>query len=138
MDYLKDNKKNFDRFFTGPLIWLPLPFFILLDITVSLYQNICFPIYGIEKVKRSSYILIRDRNKLQYLDGFQKVCCMYCGYGNGLLVYLKEIAGRTEKYWCGVMHEDKKGFIPQADQIKQDFSKFGDEEDFKEKYIPKK
>ena len=126
MDYLKNNKNKLARFLSGPLIWLPLPVFILLDILVFLYQAVCFPIYGIKKIKRSAYILILDRNKLQYLTPFQKVCCMYCGYANGLLVYLKEIAGLTEKYWCGIMHENKNGFINQPGQSAQNFARFVD------------
>jgi len=137
MDYLKEKgfKKDFGRFITGPFIWLPLPFFILLDIVVSLYQFICFPVYGIKKVERASYILIMDRNKLQYLNLFQKISCMYCGYGNGLLLYIKEIAGLTEKYWCGIMHENVTGFIPQQSQIALQFAKFNDVKDFIRKYI---
>ena len=138
MDYLKDNKNNLTRFLSGPLIWLPLPAFILLDILISLYQAVCFPVYGIKKVKRSTYILILDRNKLQYLTFLQKIGCMYCGYANGLLVYLKEIAGLTEKYWCGIMHENKRGFINQPSQVAQNFVGFNDEEDFTKKYKSKK
>lgn len=75
-----------------------------------------------------------DRNKLAYLNGLEKVGCMYCGYANGVFLYLKEVAGRTEKYWCGVMHEGKPGFKTHPDQVKQDFARFGDEKDFQEKY----
>ncbi|MFZ2310143.1 MAG: hypothetical protein WAW11_01205 [Patescibacteria group bacterium] len=117
-----------------PFIWLPLPFLIIFDLTCSLYQLICFPIYKIKFVKRSEYILIMDRNKLAYLNTIEKIGCMYCGYTNGVLLYLKEVAGLTEKYWCGVMHEDKPNFKVQSNQIKQDFAKFGDKQDFQEKY----
>jgi hypothetical protein len=138
MDYLKNkNGRPLARFLSGPLIWLPLPALILLDILISLYQAVCFPIYGIEKLKRSTYILIFDRNKLKYLTPFEKIYCMYCGYANGSLVYFKEIAGLTEKYWCGVMHENKKGFINQPSQAKQDFAKFDDKKDFTKKYGPR-
>jgi len=122
---------------TVPFIWLPLPFLLVLDLTCVLYQFVCFPIYKINRVKRSTYILVFDRNKLEYLNGIEKVCCMYCGYANGVFLYLKEIAGLTEKYWCGVMHEAKPGFKPQEDQIKQDFAKFNDKEDFEKKYNKK-
>lgn len=124
------------RFVTGPFIWFPLPAMMILDIAVELYQAVCFPIYGIEKVKRAKYILVRDRNKLQYLTGFEKVGCMYCGYANGLLLYVKEIAGLTEKYWCGIMHEKTKGAVARPWQKKYNFAKFGDKEDFVEKYGP--
>jgi len=135
MDYRKYREsKLWLHLLSAPFIWLPLPFIIALDLVCELYQFICFPIYGIKKVKRSEFILIMDRNKLDYLDGLEKVGCMYCGYANGVLLYLKEVAGLTEKYWCGVMHEGKPGFKPQADQIRQDFAEFGDKEDFKKKY----
>jgi len=117
-----------------PFIWLPLPFIIALDLTGALYQLICFPIYKIDWVKRSEYILIFDRNKLKYLNGPEKLGCMYCGYVNGLLRYMKEVAGRTEKYWCGIMHEGRPGFKVQEDQISQDFARFGDEPDCQKKY----
>ena len=122
---------------TAPFIWLPLPFIILVDLTVSLYQFICFPVYKIEPVKRSKNILIFDRNKLAYLNWIEKLSCMYCGYGNGVFLHLKEIAGLTEKYWCGVMHENKSGFKVQEDQVKQHFAKFGDKKDFEKKYNKK-
>lgn len=120
--------------FSAPFIWLPLIGLLFLDILVTLYQAICFPIYKMEKVKRSEYILVRDRNKLKYLNPLEKLGCMYCGYGNGFLLYAKEIAGRTEKYWCGIKHEAKPGFKPQVDQTERNFSEFGDEADFHKKY----
>lgn len=135
MNYRKVRSRRFlGHFFSAPFIWLPLPFLIVLDIFVAIYQFVCFPIYGIERVKRSEYILIFDRNKLQYLNILEKIGCMYCGYANGALLYLKEVAGRTEKYWCGVMHENKSGFKVQADQVKQEFAKFNDQKDFDAKY----
>lgn len=122
------------HFISLPSIWLLLPFILILDIVSELYHHICFPIYGIKKVKRSEYIQILDRNKLKYLYWYEKIGCMYCGYANGVLSYLKEIAGRTEKYWCGIMHENRKGALPQQHQIDQSFAKFDDEQDFLRKY----
>ncbi|MCX6722196.1 MAG: hypothetical protein NTY04_03325 [Candidatus Staskawiczbacteria bacterium] len=135
MDYKKDNLiRSFLRFITGPFIWFPLPFLIMLDLICELYQFICFPIYKIKWLKRSEYILILDRNKLKYLNPMEKIGCMYCGYTNGALRYMKEVAGLTEKYWCGIMHENKPGFKTREDQVRQNFSKFGDEKDFHNKY----
>lgn len=132
------HKVRSDRFLahalSAPVIWLPLIGILILDLFVTFYQAVCFPIYGLEKVKRSDYILIRDRNKLAYLEPLEKIGCMYCGYANGFFLYAKEIAGRTEKYWCGIMHESRPGFKVQESQVKQDFAKFGDEADFHEKY----
>jgi hypothetical protein len=137
MDYLKkgrDPKQHFYHILSFPFIWGPLPFYILLDIVGEIYHQICFPLYGLEKVNRSKYIKIIDRTKLDYLNYPEKVNCMYCGYVNGLLLYQKEITGRTEKYWCGIMHEGKKGFIKDPNHDQSDFAKFNDEEDFKAKY----
>lgn len=75
-----------------------------------------------------------DRNKLAYLRWYEKLGCMYCGYVNGLLSYLKEIASRTEKYWCGIMHDNKKGFKTQQHQVDQHFSEFNNKKDFYKKY----
>jgi len=135
MNYRKFRNQRFWRHaFSFPFIWLPVLPLIVLDITVSVYQFICFPLYGLEKVKRSEHILVRDRARLDYLEPLEKVDCMYCGYANGVLLYIKEIAGRTEKYWCGIMHENKPGFVPQKSQVEQDFAQFGDKHDFKQKY----
>jgi len=88
---------------TAPIIYAVIIPFVLLDLFVSLYQAICFPVYRIEKVLRSDYITF-DRKHLAYLNGLEKLNCMYCSYGNGLLAYAREIAGRTEKHWCPIKH----------------------------------
>lgn len=135
MEYRKSfSSKFFLHLISLPFIWLPLPILIILDLTIELFQFICFPIYNIEPVKRSKYILIMDRNKLQYLNIIEKIGCMYCGYANGLFLYFKEIAGLTEKYWCGIMHEDKPGFKVQAHQVQENFARFDDKKDFDDKY----
>lgn len=95
---------------TRPLVVLTAPFiysviigFVVLDVLASLYQAICFPVYGIRKVRRGDYIIF-DRHHLAYLNAFQKFNCLYCAYGNGLMAYVGEIAGRTEQYWCPIKH----------------------------------
>ncbi|OGG05883.1 hypothetical protein A2872_02690 [Candidatus Gottesmanbacteria bacterium RIFCSPHIGHO2_01_FULL_42_12] len=120
--------------FTIPFIWLPLPFFIVTDIFLEMYHQICFPIYGLEKVKRDEYIQVIDRNKLKYLRLREKIGCMYCGYVNGLLLYQKEIASRTESYWCGVMHENKPGYKTDQYQVDKNFPEFGDINKFNKLY----
>jgi hypothetical protein len=75
----------------------------MLDLWISTYQAVCFPIYGIGRVRRSTYIVI-DRQHLAYLNAIEKVNCMYCGYANGVFAYVREIAGRTEQYWCPIRH----------------------------------
>jgi hypothetical protein len=88
---------------TAPVIYSLIVPFVLLDIFVTIYHAICFPAYGIPKVRRSDHIRI-DRHHLAYLNGLQKLNCVYCGYCNGLLSYVREIAGRTEAYWCPIKH----------------------------------
>jgi len=96
------------RFYWGnilvaPVIWSVLIPAILLDLFVSVYHAICFPVYGIPKVKRSDYIVM-DRGQLKYLKLDEKLSCLFCGYFNGLLAYCAEIAARTEQYWCPIKH----------------------------------
>jgi len=88
---------------TIPVIWGAVIPALLMDLTVTLYQWACFPIYGIPKVRRGDYIMI-DRQSLSYLNWIEKLNCTYCGYFNGLLGYVREVAGRTEQYWCPVRH----------------------------------
>lgn len=88
---------------TAPVIyagWIP---FMLMDLFVTLYQAICFPIYRIPKVRRSDY-LIFDREDLPYLNVIEKFNCFYCSYGNGVAAYTREVAARTEQYWCPIKH----------------------------------
>lgn len=79
---------------------IPLAF---LDITVTIYQHVCFRLYDIARVDRSKYVVI-DRHQLAYLNGIEKLNCMYCGYGNGVIAYTREIVARTEQYWCPIKH----------------------------------
>jgi hypothetical protein len=86
-----------------PLIYACLVPFLLLDVTVAIYQFVCFPIYGIPKVRRRDY-LIFDRGRLAYLNAIEKAGCVYCSYVNGLLAYVAEIAARTEQRFCPIKH----------------------------------
>jgi len=88
---------------TAPFIYAVIIPFVLLDLFVTVYQAVCFPVYGIPKARRRDYIAI-DRNKLRYLNAVEGFNCMYCSYGNGVLAYAVEIAGRTEQHWCPIKH----------------------------------
>ncbi len=134
MQYRKIKSNRIMSLVTQPFLWLPLPFFIMLDLVIEIYHQICFPIYHIPIVKRSEYIMVMDRQKLQYLDGWEKLGCMYCGYINGLLAYMVVIASETEKFWCGIMHEEKLGFRNQSHQKENNFAKFNDKSDLINKY----
>ena len=88
---------------TAPFIYALIVPLLLLDLFVSVYQMICFPVYGIAKVKRADYFVF-DRHHLAYLNALEKLNCAYCSYANCLIAYVREIAGRTEQYWCPIKH----------------------------------
>lgn len=88
---------------TAPIIYAGWPVFALLDGFITLYQALCFPIYGIAQVKRREY-LVFDRADLPYLNAIEAFNCFYCSYGNGVLAYAREVAARTEQYWCPIKH----------------------------------
>jgi hypothetical protein len=91
---------------TGPIIYgMALPM-LLMDLLVSLYQWVCFPIYGIAKVRRADYIVF-DRHHLGFLNFIEKFHCTYCEYGNGLMAYMVEILACTEEYFCPIKHAHK-------------------------------
>ena len=88
---------------TAPVIYGLIIPLALLDLSVTLYQQICFRVYGIDLVRRGDHVLI-DRQHLAYLNGLEKLNCVYCGYANGVIAYAREIAGRTERFWCPIKH----------------------------------
>lgn len=114
---------------TAPFIYCLIVPLVLLDIFVSLYHAVCFPIYGIEKVKRGDY-LVFDRGHLAYLNALEKLNCAYCSYANGLIAYVREIAGRTEAYWCPIKHARKTAG---AHEKYMSFVAFGDAEAYRKR-----
>lgn len=113
---------------TMPFIWLMMIPALLVDIFVTVYQTVCFPIYKIPKVKRSDYIII-DRYNLFYLDRVEKINCWYCEYFNGVIAYTREIAARTEQFWCPIKHS-----VPQKESHSRydKFFDFGDYRKYRE------
>ncbi len=91
---------------TAPFIYFCFIPTVAMDAIVTLYQRVCFPLYGIPLVKRKDYVII-DRHKLKYLNYSKKFNCIYCGYFTGVVSYAQEIAGRTEQYWCPIKHATK-------------------------------
>lgn len=86
-----------------PAIYACVAPFLLLDLFVTIYQAVCFPIYQVPKVRRRDY-LIFDRGRLAYLNAIEKVGCVYCSYANDLLAYIAEIAARTEQRFGPIKH----------------------------------
>jgi hypothetical protein len=113
---------------TAPLICAMVIPFAFLDLSMTLYQAICFRVYGIPRVKRGDYIVF-DRHRLAYLNAVEKFNCIYCSYGNGLIAYVQEIASRTEAYWCPIRHAQRiKTFMPRYAH----FSDYGSAETYQE------
>jgi len=115
---------------TAPLIYALIVPFALLDLSVTVYQWACFPLYRIHKVRRSKYIVM-DRHKLGYLNVIEKFNCIYCGYASGLFAYVREIAARTEQYWCPIKHARK---ILDPHRRYARFADFGDSDDFEKSF----
>jgi len=88
---------------TAPFIWVVAIPIALLDLFVTVYQYICFPIYGIRIVPRWHFVVI-DRHELPYLTLLERLNCAYCSYANGVIAYVREVASRTEKRWCPIKH----------------------------------
>jgi hypothetical protein len=122
---------------TAPVIWFCVVPVVFMHLVANAYQFICFPIYGIPKVRRSDYIVM-DRSRLRYLNSMERFNCFYCEYVNGLLAYVQEIAGRTEQYWCPIKHAmslktrhsryqrfldygDADGYRKRLEEVRRDF-----------------
>ncbi len=91
---------------TIPFIWSMMIPAVIVDVFATVYQAICFPIYKIPKVKRDDYVIM-DRYSLFYLDRVEKINCWYCEYFNGVITYVREIAARSEQFWCPIKHSQK-------------------------------
>lgn len=94
------------NYLTMPVIYGASIALVLFDLSVSLYQALCFPIYGIPKVKRGDYI-VYDHQHLAYLNIIEKAHCLYCSYAVGMVAYTQEIIARTEQYFCPIKHAHK-------------------------------
>jgi len=112
---------------SAPVVWSCLIPALILDSIISLYQAICFPIYGIPQVKRQNYIVF-DRQYLNYLNLIEKLNCAYCSYFKGLIAFVQEIAARTEQFWCPIKHARR---ISTLHSRYQKFFSYGDAEGYR-------
>jgi len=113
-----------------PAVYLGvLPFFAL-DAFLWLYQTVCFSAWKVPKVDRVSYLRF-DRTKLPYLNWHQRLNCHYCSYANGLAAYFREIAARTEQYWCPIRHDADP---PAPHSRYHRFIPYGDAESFRRRH----
>jgi hypothetical protein len=111
---------------TAPVIYSLIVPFVLLDLFVSAYQFICFPVYGIPTVRRRDYLVI-DRVHLSYLNIIEKINCAYCAYANGLISYAREVSSLTEQYWCPIKHARR---VIGAHERYPSFADYGDAESY--------
>ncbi len=112
---------------TAPVIYSLFIAFLLLDLMASVYQQLCFRVYGIPRVARSDYFFI-DHQHLAYLNVVEKMNCVYCGYSNGVIEYVREISARTEQYWCPIKHAQR---TPDPHRLVDRFVDFGDADAYK-------
>jgi hypothetical protein len=98
-----------------------------IDLSITIYQQICFRLYDIARVHRSKYIIM-DRHQLAYLNGIEKFNCLYCGYGNGVVAYTREVIARTEQYWCPIKHARRTAGTHKR---YNNFSSYGDGERYR-------
>ncbi|MFZ1899351.1 MAG: hypothetical protein WAU35_02550 [Azonexus sp.] len=68
-------------------------------------------------------------NSSPYLNIIENLNCFYCSYGNGIAAYTREVAARTEQYWCPIMHARR---IRAAHERYPNFFDHGDAEAFQQ------
>jgi len=125
--YLKQS--NISYILTAPIIYSGIFPLIILDIFVFIYQQTCFRVYGIPLVSRNDYLII-DRQHLNYLNVIEKLNCIYCGYGNGLIAYVREIFARTEQFWCPIKHAKRNAG---THHYEHNFTDYGDVHAYEQK-----
>ena len=125
LKYLSEVKLG--SYLVSPVIYSMIVPAVVLDIFITLYHAICFPVYGIPKVRRSDFIIF-DRHKLGYLNLLEKINCNYCAYLNGLVAYTQEIAALTEQHFCPIAHAKKPRRVHSRYHL---FFGYGDAERYK-------
>lgn len=116
---------------SAPFIYGLIIPLVIFDIGISVYQSVCFRLYGISRVRRSDYIVF-DHQHLAYLNIFEKSHCIYCSYAAGLINYGREIASRTEQYWCPIKHANK---MLDTHHRYADFLDYGNAEDYQDNLV---
>lgn len=136
-------QSSFRTLATAPVIYSLIVPFVLIDLWTSLYQAICFRDYGIPRVRRRDHIAL-DRGHLAYLNWIEALNCTYCSYGNGVVSYVREVAARTEQYWCPIKHArkiaaihnryakfleygDAEGYRKRLERLRHDFADLNEE-----------
>jgi hypothetical protein len=119
---------------TAPVIYSMILPLATIDLCFTVYQHICFRAYGVPRVPRRDH-LVNDRHKLAYLNTIEKINCTYCGYGNGVIAYAREIIARTEQYWCPIRHANR---VADPHRHYLQFFDFGDAPGYKQGLVNKR
>ena len=114
---------------TAPVIYSMVVPLAVLDLWITVYQQIVFRAFRMTRVARSDYIVF-DRHRLPYLNRLEALNCVYCGYANGVIAYAREIASRTEQYWCPIKHALR---VQSPHQRYKQFLEYGDGEGYRSK-----
>lgn len=117
---------------TAPVVYSLFVPIAVLDAWTSAYQAICFRAYGIARVRRADYVVI-DRQHLAYLNAIERLNCVFCGYANGVLAFVREVAGRTEQYWCPIRHAHR---VRAPHSHYRQFVDYGDAEEYRRRLLP--
>jgi hypothetical protein len=112
---------------SAPFVFAMIVPLAFLDLSVTLYQAICFRLWGIRRTRRADHVVV-DRHRLAYLNGIEKLNCVYCGYANGVIAFTREVASRTEQYWCPIKHALR---VKGAHGRYRGFLDYGDAEGFR-------
>lgn len=116
---------------TAPVIYSLIIPFALMHFWVWIYQMICFPVYGIAKVPMRDFIRV-DRHMLSYLNVIEKFNCIYCGYCNGVVAWVREVAARTEAHWCPIKHASR---VEGTHEHYAGFEDYGDADGYVERLV---
>ena len=112
---------------SAPVIYSLILPLALMDLWASAYQAICFRAYRLPRVRRRDY-LVFDRERLAYLNVIERLNCWFCEYANGVAAYVREIASRTEQYWCPIKHALK---VTSPHKRYQAFVDYGDAQGYR-------
>lgn len=113
--------------FVAPAVYGLIIPIALLDLGVCIFQLVCFTAWGMERVRRSDHVIV-DRHRLSYLNGIEKLNCWYCGYANGVIALAREVASRSEQYWCPIKHALR---VRTGHSRYRNFVEYGDAEGFR-------
>lgn len=114
---------------SSPFIYGMIVPLAILHFCAQVYQQIAFPLYGLETVDSRKYI--KDvRRYLPYLSTMEKLNCVYCSYGNGVLAFAQAVAKQTEKMWCPI--KNARSRMEQDLPHRKEFAEYGDPESLQE------